>query len=611
MTSPDYLVQLDLDGSGAFATDVTDDVTQLALSRGVSNLSGPDVRPTAGTAKLTLANGGAVYDPTNSAGPHYGLLNPRVPMRILGPELDRTSHLRTSRLGALVAPDSANLSVAGDLDLRVQVTFLPGIPGAGLDIFTDEVLLAGKLTSYSFRASPGALSASVRGADFPLANRTFAYQPGGALFPLGEPLWLRAFIDLNNGAGKVACTFYYSTDGVGWTTIASPADTSGLPHIPGAINDTGTTTQLAGDVVDVSAGVALHQVLLSDAGGAYCTLDLTDQPRRATTVVSPEGDTFTLTGSATIVEGTGRPCLFAGRVRSWDLDYPADGNHGLATLSCADAWDQLSAVELPADTPVTVNKSTGYRLAELLDAAPSWTGQLIADQGEPYHAGTTAEGSLAARLLDTSSSTGGDLWVDAEGRVVYRQRYGVLTNPGARELQLELTDQGAGIGYLPSVTVALDDARRVSRAVLSRDGAGTEVEVDDGTTEDVRTYARSDLNLATDDQVTRLAEHYVGTFATPRPRMGKVTIPLHALDAADQATVLVLDLGQRIGVTHEAPGAAPWVTEQVVRGIVDSCTEGTSPVWLRTLTVEDAGLYDRWVLGDPVLGVLGSTTRLA
>lgn len=125
-------------------------------------------------------------------------------------------------------PDASQLDITGDIDIAVQVAMADWTPS------TDSVLLAkrsGLVTQISYilyiqtNGRPG-LVWSNTGTSTIAASATAA-----PVIADGAPLWVRATLDVDNGASGNTVIFYTSTDGTTWTQLGSPVVTAGTTSI--------------------------------------------------------------------------------------------------------------------------------------------------------------------------------------------------------------------------------------------------------------------------------------------------------------------------------------------------------------------------------------------
>lgn len=182
------------------------------------------------------------------------------------------------------------------------------------------------------------------------------------------------------------------------------------------------------------------------------------------------------------------------------------------------------------------------------------------------------------RLIEATED--GRLFIGPDGSLVFHDRYSRYLETVSTTSQFTFTDQTGGQGYA-DFQLDLDDELLVNVARYTRRD-GTEQVATDATS--VTTYGeaedrKSDLLSTTDAQVRSLAEWAVATKSTPLPRVPKIRIPLHRYSAADQATVLGLDLGHRVSVNRTPQGVGAQID-------LDFIVDGVS---------HDVGFNEWWV----------------
>lgn len=116
--------------------------------------------------------------------------------------------------GYATTPDTAAISVTGDIDLRCY---------ANLDAWTttSAQFFLSKDASYQFYVINGRLAALI----YPTVGTVRAFQSDGTALPVsnGFALWVRVTVDIDNGASLSVATFYTSTDGSNWTALGGVA----------------------------------------------------------------------------------------------------------------------------------------------------------------------------------------------------------------------------------------------------------------------------------------------------------------------------------------------------------------------------------------------------
>jgi hypothetical protein len=126
-------------------------------------------------------------------------------------------------------PDAAALDITGDLDLRVKVALDDWTPSANNSLIY-KWDGAGTSASYGFRvnATTGVLIFlwTENGSTVKTATSTVA-----PTVTDGSTLWVRATLDIDNGASGNDVKFFTSTDGLSWTQLGSTITTAGVTSI--------------------------------------------------------------------------------------------------------------------------------------------------------------------------------------------------------------------------------------------------------------------------------------------------------------------------------------------------------------------------------------------
>jgi hypothetical protein len=200
-----------------------------------------------------------------------------------------------------------------------------------------------------------------------------------------------------------------------------------------------------------------------------------------------------------------------------------------------------------------------------------------------------APGDLALGYMRQVARTeAGQLFLGPDGTMRLHDRYWRHVDPLATTSQLTLADDGSGIGVATFDWDPQSDELLVNVARFTRRGGVEQVAVDE-TSRDAYGEAelqRDDLLLRTDPETQSLAEWTVVTRSTPTDRVRRVLIRLHKLSAADQATVLGLDLGHRVTCARTPQGVG---TAYSIECVVDGIKHDISAVeWLVELYLSPA-----------------------
>lgn len=188
------------------------------------------------------------------------------------------------------APDSAAVSIAGDIDIRVNVAMDDWTPASNSSVFTKWDGAVGQsswnlavLTSGLLRfqwTTDGSTTISVSSSVAPTVNDRAS-------------LWIRVTLDVDNGAGGYVVTFYTSSDGTSWSQLGT-ATTGGSTTsifdgtIQLAIGATGTGGSLtAGRIYRAQIYNGIAGTLVFDANFALAsklTTSFTESSSNAATV---------------------------------------------------------------------------------------------------------------------------------------------------------------------------------------------------------------------------------------------------------------------------------------------------------------------------------------
>lgn len=315
------VVELDLAGDGTFSTDITSKVyvaDGIDIRRGrvdEASLAQPS------TCTLTLSNRDGRFSPRKADGLYYGSLRRNTPLRVSITE--STSHLlvdaatgTTPAAGARVtAPDSAGLSITGDLDLRFD---------ADLDAWRSTNMdLVGKWTATAGQKSYQLvlLSSGLFGIYWSNDGTTELGINSTAVLPRQTGrMAVRATLDVNNGAGGHTATFYYADSLAGsWTQLGDAVTVTGTTSIFDSTTVATVLDTATGSQASVIRGrVYGAQIYQGIAGTLRASPDFTAQTHGATSFADAQGNTWTLTGA---VKLSTRDVRFVGEVPSWPVTW--------------------------------------------------------------------------------------------------------------------------------------------------------------------------------------------------------------------------------------------------------------------------------------------------
>lgn len=325
-------VELQLGGTWTDITAYTRVADGVTITRGRRDESG-SFEP--GECQLVLNNQAGRFSPRNPTGPYYGVLGRNTPIRVsvlAGPVRGVGADV-PSRFDA---PDTAGLSITGDIDLRADLrtdwrvgatllskNTLPSQLSYGLSLNTGGVLRIGWSTT---------------GSDF-LAMDSLVPLPRAT----GRQA-VRATLDVDNGAGGRTATFYYADTMAGtWIQLGAAVVTAGTTSIFDSTSVVSTARSTAG------CEVYSFQVLQGIAGTLRANPDFTIQAEGATSFVDAAGNTWTAQGTAAI---TARRYRFYGEVPSWPQQWDISERDAWVSISAAGVLRRLGQGAAPLQGPI-------------------------------------------------------------------------------------------------------------------------------------------------------------------------------------------------------------------------------------------------------------------
>ncbi len=285
-----------------------------------------------------------------------------------GLSLDGTS-------GAYVStPDSAHLSIVGDIDLRAYLAMADWTPAATSTI-VNKWTTSGNLKSYALQITTGGnlrLLFSANGSTTVTKDSTAAVS-----FTNGAAGYIRATLDVDNGAAGYDVKFYTSTDGTNWTQLGSTVTTATATSIYD-----GTAALIVGGLdvgVTERPTATIYSVEVRSGIGGTIVADpdfLVDPENYEDTTISDGINIYTLNGTAAFLSGgieyfkqgtyyvdtwttetSGMTTTVQARDASKYLQ-EANGDDGYVSfdVAAAEAISNIARVGGVKDSQITVNK---------------------------------------------------------------------------------------------------------------------------------------------------------------------------------------------------------------------------------------------------------------
>jgi hypothetical protein len=359
-TPLDQTVELFIDGAWTDVTSLVYGRDPVTITRGRAD-EATEVDPS--TCRATINNRSGDFSPRNPTGQYYGLIGRNTPMRVrISPANEKyllltgahdSNALATSPDTECSTPDSANLSITGDIDIRVDVR-----PDSwtryGQGIASKYTQVSDQRSWAFWINTDGTLTFTWSTAGT-AATLLTATSTAAVTIPADGRLTLRVTLDVNNGAGGKTAAFYTGTGGVGgsFTQLGSDVTTAGTTSIFDStaqveIGRSHTTTS-GGDIRGRVYGFQLRQNIAGTVR-AHVVVD-DDAEAGDASFTGTDTLTWTLGGDASIVDPAIR---FSGEVSDWPQRWDTTGTDVHVPILASGVLRRLSQ----GSTPL---KSTLYR----------------------------------------------------------------------------------------------------------------------------------------------------------------------------------------------------------------------------------------------------------
>ncbi len=543
-------------------TDESSKLRSIATSRGRSDELGTFQ---AGKATFVLDNRDRRFDPNYTAGPLYGNLLPMRRVRLLLntvavwhgflDDIPQTYHLTNK-----------DATVTLNCTDAFAVFALQKLPES---VYAIEVTAANPNIWYRLGETYGT-AAFDSGSDHVNGTYTGATPTSGLIF----------------GGDDGAMTF----DGVSNTVIC----TSPVTAFPFTIemwvqlSDSAITAYLWSQV-DIDIG---RYMQITVQGGAVSAI-----------VTDHAANTQSVTDTTAVPTGVGR--VDDGVPHHIVVTFPSGSSAAIIAVDGAHAYSVFSAtgtsgfpagpnfqvagfsISSPPGNSVTIDEFALYRGVTLLDATvishyhgghDPWTGDLSGARIGRYldlvawpaadrdigtgvavlQAAALAKQTVLPVMQNVELSEQGQLFMGADGKVVYRDRRWRFENTVAITSQATFGDDGTGaeLAYMDIVTDG--GAQFLRNHVIGSRQGGALVDATDSASI-TKFYERTDTDLselqaATDDDVLSLVQWRVATRANPIARVTTLSIQPRHPTTGLIAAVLALDIGERVTVKRRPQG---------------------------------------------------------
>lgn len=214
---------------------------------------------------------------------------------------DQNYMLLTGAAGVYAStPDAAANSITGDIDLRAKVAANDWTPATKDRALIAKWSASGQFSyKFSIVVTTGLLNLSWSADGTAVISKSSTVAPTVAD---GATLWVRATLDVDNGAVGNTVTFYTSTDGTTWTQLGDPVVTAATTSIFDSTSPVEVGADLGGTDLYFTGKIYDAQIYQGIAGTLKAEFDPTNALPSDTSFVSPTaGETWTLNGVAAIV----------------------------------------------------------------------------------------------------------------------------------------------------------------------------------------------------------------------------------------------------------------------------------------------------------------------
>lgn len=297
--------------------------------------------------------------------------------------------------------------------------------------------------------------------------------------------------------------------------------------------------------------------------------------------------------------------IWRGFADSWRHSY--DGPRWAeCVLTATDGTKVLAAYDRQEVVAVGAGEDSGARVARILDSADWPTADRIISTGDSTLQATTLEGNAWSELLKVHDAELGELYFDAAGRAVFRNRLAVLEESRSSTSQATFGDEGSELRYA-DITPEYDDEHLANVVTVTRTG-GTAQTVQDAASISnylTHTLSVSDVPLDSDAQAASLAGWLLYQMKEPETRFAELVVNPRRASQEDLlfAQVLGRQIGDRITVYRRPPGGGSAIAKDCfIRGVFHDVKP---QVWRTRFVLQSATRYQFWTIGHSTLGRIG------
>lgn len=288
--------------------------------------------------------------------------------------------------------------------------------------------------------------------------------------------------------------------------------------------------------------------------------------------------------------------LFRGTVDQWSQSYPGFAKDATTEALCSDGTSLLANVSVDTKAP---QQLTGSRIARFADIAGWPSGRRSIDAGLTVMSNGPETSSAWDAMLLAAMSEFGELYVEADGDLRFRDRNTLWTASRTRTSQATFGDAIGELRFaeLEPDQVEVSDVRnRITinwnprnRTVVKSDPASI---IDWGIREETL-----ELSMTVENDAERYATFLLSQFSDPKFSFGAITIVPRADPSTLWPQVLGRQLGDRITVKLTPSGGGERIVREVfIRSIEHQVRPGLD--WTTTFGLQNAEAWpDVFIIG--------------
>jgi hypothetical protein len=253
----------------------------------------------------------------------------------------------------------------------------------------------------------------------------------------------------------------------------------------------------------------------------------------------------------------------------WELPYTGpDVQH--VTVNLVDGFEVLTAERVPVDTPQGASEDSGARINRILSTVAWPVSERLVATGDSTLQATDLGGAALDEMHLVTDTEIGELHIDGLGRVVFRNRNAIFTDPRSNTSQAVFGSDRAS-GELPYTNVTIEYQRPTANIVrITREGGTLQEAVDAESVETYRwsTYDQTGLLMETDSEALDHANWLLGQSKDPEYRFAGIELDPEADPDQIYPHIFGRLIGDRITVKRRPSGGGAAIERDCfIRGI--------------------------------------------